>query len=401
MQQKNALALLKKYREGTATEEEKALLDSWYLTWKKDEAIGLSEEDYQFAEAAMYSGLPKPETAKIKSLWPRVVAAASILIVISVGFWFYTSRQPIVNRNSQIVNQNDIAPGKNTATLTLANGKTINLSDAKTGVVIANDNITYNDGSSLRGGTHEISSGLAKQSPDDIASISRNDGNIQTIKTPRGGTYQITLSDGTRVWLNAASSLIYSAALNNKGIRRVKLEGEAYFEVAKDKKHPFVVSSNGQEVEVLGTHFNINGYAEEGTTKTTLLEGSVKVSSLQGVNPGTSDEVAKNVVVLKPSQQSILATTTGIKVKAIDPEEVVAWKNGDFIFKDQELTITMRQIARWYNVEIMYEPDAPMHLKLGGSVSRANPVSVVLSAMEKTGKVKFKIEGRRISISKK
>ncbi|TCC98566.1 FecR family protein [Pedobacter hiemivivus] len=291
-------------------------------------------------------------------LWPRIAMVAAAMTLIFVGVYFFKSvRHPEVK---SVVVRNDVAPGSNKATITLANGKTINLSGSKSGVVVDRSKIVYNDGS-----------------------LVQNSFGVQTISTPRAGTYQITLSDGTKVWLNAASSLTYAAGLNEKGERRVKLNGEAYFEVAKDKRHPFVVESRGQHVEVLGTHFNINAYDDEAVIKTTLLEGSVKI----------------NDIILKPNEQSLL-TGNDIKVRQVDTENEIAWKNGEFIFKEDDLRATMRKIARWYDVEIIYDASAPAILAPGGWVSRSKNISAVLKIMEATGKVHFKLEGRRITVTR-
>jgi len=201
------------------------------------------------------------------------------------------------------------------------------------------------------------------------------------LKTPRGGTYHVTLSDGTKVWLNAASALTYTASLGKTGVRKVKLEGEAYFEVAKNKTRPFLVENQGQTVEVLGTHFNINSYTDESSIKTTLLEGSVKV----------------NNVVLKPNQQSVLTADHKIQVNTIDAETTIAWKNGNFVFAGEHIEPIMRRLASWYNIAVVYQGKKPSG-QFRGVISRHNKISEVLKMMELTGAVHFEIEGRKVYV---
>lgn len=206
------------------------------------------------------------------------------------------------------------------------------------------------------------------------------------IETPRAGQYQINLPDGTKVWLNAASSLRYPSRFSGSK-RIVALTGEGYFEVAKNKQHPFVVKTDRQEVQVLGTHFNINSYTDESSTNTTLVEGSVRVTTLDGKNR-----------LLKPGEQSQLKGDE-IEVSDVDTENVLSWKNGDFVFKGDDFKSIMRKISRWYDVEVIYQGDFD-DLKFGGYISRTKNISSVLSIMESTGKVHFNIKDKRITVSR-
>ncbi|MGQ7855157.1 FecR family protein [Pedobacter sp. WC2501] len=308
---------------------------------------------------------------KTFSLWPRIAIAAAVMIVVSIaGLYFYNN-----NKSEQVVSNlgQNIFPANNGATLTLANGKKINLSDvgsgelAKEGSVIitktANGKLIYQ----VSGETNQANS-------------------INTISTPKGETYQVGLPDGSMVWLNAASSLTYSAKLVVDGKRSVKLDGEAYFEVAKDRRHPFVVQSKGQEVEVLGTHFNINSYADEPNVATTLLEGSVQVSS------------RKDQKKIKPGEQ---ATSNGaaIAVALANVEQVVSWTKGDFHLNHVNFKTAMREIARWYNVEVIYDASVPNDMVSGGWISRDQPLSAVLRSIESSGLVKFKVKDRKIYVT--
>ncbi|SMC55113.1 FecR family protein [Pedobacter africanus] len=368
--------LIDKYFSGTATLEERSLLERAYsdaaikshFDEGKDEHSdrldGLLSTNYEELILRIRSG-----KAKRISLWPRIVAAAAAVAVIVIGLIFFKAlRYPDALSGSQIV-KNDILPGKNTATLTLANGKSIVLSDAKSGVLVDDDKLSYNDGTALL--QHDRSLHAGERS--------------MTLSTPRGGTYQITLTDGTKVWLNAASSLTYTARLTRGGQRRVTLNGEAYFEVAKDKSRPFVVESNGQEIEVLGTHFNVNSYKDEPGITTTLLEGSVKIKA------GSKHKI------IKPGEQAINNSGV-IAVRQTDVDNVVDWKNGDFYLNHIEFKTAMRKIARWYDMDIIYDESVPDNMESGGWISRDKPLSAVLKSIESSGLVKFRVEGRKIYV---
>lgn len=360
--------LIDRYNKGTCNAAEIALLETWYAEWNHDKPLAIADEllleDLVINRKNVLTGMVSPK--KTIKLWPRRIGVAAAVAAIVAGVWFYNDNFQTVGSKPELTTAaNDIAPGKNTATLTLSNGKTITLSDTKTGVVVG-DGLKYNDNTKVIANTDE-SLGAAEM----------------TLNTPRGGTYQITLSDGTKIWLNAASSLTYNAVLNNGGQRKVKLEGEAYFEVAKDKKHPFIVESKGQQVKVLGTHFNISSYPDEPLKKTTLLEGSVAI----------------NGTILKPNQQAVL-NGTNLTVKPANVEGELAWKNGDFLFDGEDFRAAMRKVARWYDVDIVYDNSVPQQIKLGGWVSRSKNISAVLKVLESTGEVHFKVTGRRVIVEK-
>lgn len=392
MDNKELFNLFTKLKSGTLSQEESLMIQEYFETGKPEDLLNLihgeleiespdellaeSQSEQQIFNrvydriAALRSFRDQKSVRQFK-LWPRIVAAASIVIAISIGIYFFKSVRPgATSVNTQYAN--DFAPGTNKATVTRANGKTIVLSDAKTGLVIDDAKLAYNDGTQIQ---------------EQVAPFDANE--KMTVSTPNGGTYQITLSDGTRVWLNAASSLTYTA--NLKGLeRRVKLEGEGYFEVAKDKKHPFIVESKDQQVEVLGTHFNIHSYADEGSIKTTLLEGSVSVSS----GPG------HDAVVLKPGQQSIVRADINPQVKEVNAENAVAWKNGLFMFNDEPLSEVMQKISRWYGVQVNIEAGLST-LTVYGTISRYNNVSKVLNMLEQTGEMQFEIRGNVINAKRK
>lgn len=304
-------------------------------------------------------------------LWSRIAVAAAIAAVVS-GIWLYTDHS-IPGQHPQIVNQSNIGPGKVGATLTLANGKTIRLSDARDGELAVEAGVVI----------HKSPGG---QLIYEFKGNKGQGGKLNTLATSRGETYQVRLPDGSHAWLNSASSLTYSTDLIRKGKRVVKLEGEAYFEIAKDKSHPFIVESKGQEVEVLGTHFNVNAYLDEPVVTTTLLEGSVSITAA-----GTKRRI-------KPGEQAV-NTASKVIVQQADVDNVVDWKNGDFFLNHIEFKTAMRKIARWYDMDIIYEKTVPDNMESGGWIARNKPLSAVLKSIESSGLVKFKVEGRKIYVT--
>lgn len=312
------------------------------------------------------------KTRNVLSLWSKITVAASItLAVITGGYFYYNSPKQV---DQVTAHQNDILPGKSGATLTLGNGKKIKLTNASNGKLAEEAGVVVSKASNgqliyeIKGNQNAINK-------------------FNTLSTSRGETYQVLLPDGTKVWLNAASSITYPANFASLKERRVDLEGEAYFEVAKDKLHPFVVKSGNQTVEVLGTHFNINSYANEPLIKTTLIEGSIKINGKNGQQG-----------ILKPNQQAVFSTSQ-LRIENVDTEVAIAWKNNKFMFDSAPIQEVMKMVERWYNVEIIYEGDAPSD-KFNGSVSRFENVSKVLQILQSTKKVHFKIEGRRIFVQK-
>jgi len=371
MQEQEIKDLFKKYLSGKCTDEERALLESWYLEYEANELPELS--DVQFMEIER-SSVKIPKKLDYR-LWGRLAAAAAVLLVVSFGVYFYQSyHTQDYSFKTKLIGK-DIPAGGNKAFLTLADGRQVPLSDAQTGVIIGSDNIMYTDSTVVNRHT---------TLPPGNSAL--------TITTPRKGQYQIQLPEGTKIWLNAASSISYNTAvINNVICRKVNLTGEAYFEVAKDKKRPFIVVSNGQEAEVLGTHFNINAYTDEANVKTTLLEGSLRVSKSS----------TPNRVILKPNQQSTTSVNSNQpEVKNIDPVAVLSWKNGEFSFENETLESIMRQVSRWYDVEIAYENESLKKEIFGGSISRFSDVSKVLKMLELTRHVHFIIneKERRITV---
>lgn len=300
-------------------------------------------------------------------------SAAVITLMLSIGIYFYQQQQTQRKNKAQLVY--DAAPGGNRAILTLADGRRINLNESKEAVVITANQLSYNDGTKILEApvTNHTNEGAEK---------------LNNISTPKGGQYQIILSDGTKVYLNAASSLKYPEQF--KGNKRVvELIGEAYFEVSHQPSKPFLVKSGQQTIRVLGTQFNVNAYPEESKLKTTLLKGSVMVS----IND------TRNSKILIPGQQSVIERNS-IQVRNADVEEATAWKNGYFKFNEEPLESIMRKLSRWYNVEVSFRDRISPDQVFSGRVSRFEAVSSVLEALELTGGVHFKVEERRIIVMK-
>lgn len=365
-------ALLEKYKLGLATELEKAMVEDWIAHGVFPE-YEISDLDLEAQLSEMDKQLPLVE--KQTKLWPRLAGAAAIFLMLGAGMLYYIGKADNKLPEKEAY-ANDVTPGSVGATLTLANGKRIKLTDALNGELAKEEGVVI---------TKSANGKLLYSATDAIKEVNRTN----TLSTARGETYQVQLPDGSKVWLNAASSLTYSASLNREKTRQVVLQGEAYFEIARDKKRPFIVKTAKQQVEVLGTHFNVNSYSDEAFTATTLLEGSVRINTSTGA-------VANRVI--RPGEQAVLATN-GLHISEVDIEEAVAWKNGKFIFQQETIGTVMRKIARWYDVEVVYEADLK-DKTFSGSMSRFENVSQVLRKIEMTDLVHFKVEGRRIVVMK-
>lgn len=382
MKKTKAKELLKKYQDGTCTEEEKAMIETWYIRHKIPDPAFLSEgeracdvNEILDRLATMNPGTPlRP---RIVAFRYRIAAAAIFIIAVSVGVYFYIGDRRLTPGVSSLTSGNDIPPGGNVAILTLADGTKIKLDEARKGSL------------TMQGGTEvlKLDSGqLAYKVTAEAKKISLN-----TLETPRGGQFRINLPDGSKVWLNAASSITYPTAFTGNE-RNVSITGEAYFEVAKNADMPFRVKSGRQITEVVGTRFNINAYENEETIQTTLVEGLVKIS---GRSP---NGIGSSPVILRKGQEAEIDKSGRIgPVRDTDPEEAIAWKNELFMFSGTGIETIMRRIARWYDVEVVYEGDL-RHRTFTGQVSRYSNVSKVLQMLEFTGAAHFKLEGRRITV---
>ncbi|ALL07667.1 hypothetical protein AQ505_20540 [Pedobacter sp. PACM 27299] len=366
--------LVERYLKKQLTDQELELFAELLSTGKLDnQLLRAWNGDAEITEA---DELDFNRSQQPRVLWPKAVAAAAavVLMVLSVGGYFYSQNRSIETENRLSVNTHDVDPGGNKATLTLADGSKISLTDANNGELAKQSGVKI---SKSKNGELVYSVIASDATP--LA--------FNTISTPKGGVYQVNLPDGTKVWLNAASSIKFPTTFAQLSQRKVELEGEAYFEVAKNKKVPFVVSTGGQQVQVLGTHFNISSYSDEGELKTTLLEGSVKV-------------IAANTIVLKPGQQSNLKRNGSgdLKVSTANITQVMAWKNGFFHFEKENLHEVMRQLSRWYDIEVIYEVDRHDD-EFMGDIPRGIKLSEALKILSFEG-TQFRIEGHKLIVKK-
>ncbi|TCC95849.1 FecR family protein [Pedobacter hiemivivus] len=403
MLEKEISILVEKYKNGTLTDEESAFLNAWYIKYAQEKSSSFDIENLDENLDQLWGSVEENlvahgfrterlKTAKV-SLWPRIAVAASVLVVLGTALYFFKA-SPVKEKSIDRLVAADIKPGSNKAFLTLADGSRISLNDVANGELASQAGITI---------TKTKNGQLIYTIAD--KQLAGSEDKFNTIETPRGGQYQINLPDGSRVWLNAETKLKFPVSFAHKKQRKVQLTGEAYFEVAKvmqkeqglDRKDkvtrmPFIVASKGQEVEVLGTHFNVNAYSDKILTKTTLLEGAVRVSSSgQIVN-----RHAKPVNLI-PGQQASLSPG-GLTLKNVDTEEAIAWKNGQFMFSNEPLPEVMKEISRWYDVDVAYKGDFSA-VVIGGSVSKFTNIKEVLDVLALTGKISFKIEGQKVIVS--
>ncbi|WP_316834660.1 FecR family protein [Pedobacter nutrimenti] len=380
--------LMERFQTGKCTRSE--LVQVRYLVheFRENEPSGLSELELESIREEMQTAIDrelafvvlKPKRLLRLNVRWAVLAAAGVAFMVLFVYFF---KDPLHYKRFA----NDIGPGSNKAFLVLNGGERIRLEGANIGLL------------AMEADTRVVKTGDGKIVYTDHpggASIAE----MNRIETPRGGNYKISLPDGTMIWLNAASTLTYPISFNGRGERRVKLSGEAYFEVSKDRSKPFLVESNGQVVEVLGTHFDVRCYADDNETRTALLEGSVRLIT-PPVGPPSLNTVGKSVaqrsVVLKPGDMA-LNLGAKIGVRQADVVSAVAWKDGEFSFRNESMENIMKQISRWYDVEVVFENNNTAHLSFGGSISKYEDLSSVLHMLELTGDVKFKLEGREVTV---
>ena len=319
-------------------------------------------------EEEIYAALlPHIRMGRKPSLWPRIAAAASIVVLLGFGGYLALHKK---HTSAQLVQV--ISPGQNRATLTLANGQKIVLAKGLKGqlavqggtVIQASDNnITYN-------GT------------DKEETVSYN---ILSTEKGEQSPYPLILADGTKVWLDAASSITFPTAFTGKQ-RKVQLTGQGYFEVSHNPAMPFIVKTSKSEVQVLGTHFNVSAYEDDQETKTTLLEGSVKIKGKTATG------------ILKPGEQAVLTGNDRLSIiKDVDTETEVAWKDGLFVFKNASIEQVMTKASRWYDINIKYEGNVPKR-KLNGRMSRAADISELLGILQ-FGGIKYRVEGKNVTVA--
>jgi transmembrane sensor len=362
MDDKQVKELLDKYNAGRCSNEEKAWLETWYLEHNQELPHGLSEQHIEQATDNIWMRLDEPKTrGHLIPMIIRYAAAASIIIAVSAGGYFVLHKPQPKQQTAQFI-ENDIKPGHNQATLTLANGQKIVLIQGLKGRLAVQN-------STVISAMHNTITYAANKSGDKFS--------YNTLTTARGeqSPLPLVLADGTKVWLNAESSITFPTAFNRKE-RIVKVTGEVLFEVAHNVRQPFKVQTEKQTIEDIGTTFDVNAYADEAFTKTTLVEGSVKV----------------NGITLKPNEQ-----TDGNHIKTVNAKSYTAWKNGDFDFEDENIQSIMRQLSRWYNIEVIYEGNITSD-GLTAQITRNRNISGILHILQNTQTVKFKIEGRRVTV---
>lgn len=385
MSPEQAKELIDRYVQGNASLEEIRLIEAFYLKKSRSdgelELRGLSDNERASWEALARQIDKKPirEVSRF-SLRLKFGIAASIALLAALGyFWQY--HVPYQNTSSHSLSLSgeavDAGPGGNKAIVILPDGSKHTLGDYKAEIR------SIYQGAEL---VCKVDDGVLYANEVGQTAVSGiGEERYQTIITPNGGQFQVVLPDGTKVWLNAASSLKYPVSFSGNS-RKVYLEGEAYFEVMKNAAAPFVVKSEKQSVTVLGTHFNVNTYLDEKVIRTTLLEGSVSVR----------DDSKGQEVLIKPGEQ--LELTGQMNVRKVDVANAVAWKNGRFNFQDQSLEEVLRQLARWYDIDVVYDGPAPKVEFYGGAYRDAQ-LSTVLQLLE-SAEITFSIEdGRRLVIS--
>lgn len=383
MQNERLKALLEKYLDGTATDEEKAVIDKWYREAGHHERH-LSNENASTIEirdrifnAVSHEITGDTKVVPIKRNWKRIVAAASVILI--VGSFAYLAWKNLSHESDLVISKpekkaTDVAPPTNNrATLQLNDGTKIILDSSGNGTLAIDGNVNI----------EKKNDGLISYTGQNNHEISYN-----TLSVPRGSKpMKLQLSDGTQVWLNVSSSITYPVAFAGSE-RKVEINGEAYFEVAKDLSKPFVVkkANDDLEIKVLGTHFNVNSYDDELEMKVTLLEGSVQVykdnqSSI--LRPGHQAQIKNNIINVS---------------RQVDLEEVMAWKEGRFYFDGASINAIMRQVEKWYDVKIKYETS--VNSSFVAKISRDVNVSQLLNIFETTDLVHFKIEGNEITVIK-
>jgi transmembrane sensor len=319
--------------------------------------------------------LYKPQISRSKPFY----WAAAAFIILLLGGLLYSTKYFTANNNDPHDFANSIKHGSDKAILTLSDGRTIALDDSKKGKVSTQNNVSVDIDKNDRV--------IYKRNGSNNAHFTER---FNVMTTPRGGKYELILSDGTKVWMNAATSIKFPVDFTGNE-RVVELSGEAYFEVAHNTTKPFKVRSNGQIVQVLGTHFNINAYPDEEAIRTTLLQGSVKVFT-NGFSP-LSD---KKALIIKPNEQAIFKNDQLSSV-TVDADEIIAWKNGFILFKNADIKHIMRQIARWYDVDVVYQGQVTEDT-YSGEISRNADLAEVFKVL-KLSDINLKIDGRKIIVS--
>ncbi|MEC5145344.1 FecR domain-containing protein [Chitinophaga sp. 212800010-3] len=382
MQAPEITDLLEKYKNGTITEEELAILETWYLKWNP-EPMDISPEELESLKEEVWYSLDQEE-AKPGTWrpWKQLAAAAAVFLFMTSALYFLGIRHVNGPGSTDTHTLRSLAgefkPGGNRATLTLSNGQQIVLKEAQKGKLAEDASVDIN-----KAADGELVYDRPKQqgSAQPVLNI---------LSTPRGGQYHLTLSDGTQVWLNAASSITYPVAFKGQE-RSVTVSGEVYFEVAHQEEQPFKVHTGRQEITVLGTHFNVKAYPDDPDISTTLLAGSVRVTNTATGTTG----------VLKPGQQIRMMNAGGpMDISLVHAEDIISWKNGYFLFDNQNIRSVMKVISRWYDVDIEYK-DILGNERFGGTFSRTSNMQEILANLERIGHVHFQLFPGKVVVTAK
>lgn len=356
--------LIARYKAGTLTQEEKALLDAWYLHLSQQPEPSVSEKDLQQRLDRIWKELTINPVQN--GHYRQFIAYFSVAALLLIGFGIHFNKSSSDGITKKI-SQTDISPRTNKAVLTLANGRKVALSSQQDGIVVGDETVTYHDGTSIDQASDDSDLAITA-----TAKLS--------LTTPRGGQYRVVLSDGTKVWLNAVSTLTYPAKFTGNK-REVEIMGEAYFEVAHALL-PFVVRTRDQEVTVLGTEFNVNAYTEDVVAKTTVVSGAVRVDAR-----GES-------LYLEPGEQAISGHT--LHKKKADIDVAIGWKSEIFVFKDEPLPSILLQLSRWYDVEVDYS--GVSDIKLDGEIPRTFTLEEVIRSLEAGSQIKFTLNEGRLTV---
>jgi transmembrane sensor len=379
--QNELLRMIESYLDGSASDKQISTVEQYYNLFDDEPDLldGYSDNEILSTHDRIRGAISMKIQANEKSLigWPRrfMSIAAIVFLVLGLGVYLYNLKyvkKPTLPSMPLIT---DVAPGGNKAVLTLTDGRKIPLMDESVR--------KFPEQSGVKISAVGDSALVYQSTQKKIA-----ESNFNLLTTPNGGQYQITLPDGTKVWLNTSSSLRFPLRFSEDQ-RAVELDGEAYFEVAKNKDKPFMVKTHLQVVEVLGTRFNVNAYKDEPIERTSLLEGRVIVTNA----------LFKSKRILRPGQQSIMKDQKEIFIANVDTDEAVAWRYGYFVFDNEKLESILRKISRWYNIKIDYSR-APVvtNLVFSGTLSRDNNVSKVLDKLQLTQSVRFEILGNSILV---
>lgn len=395
MDQQEIVQLIIKHIRQEITDMEERRLQGWiaereenkvfFERFVREEDVQEMLHDYGYMEPdkekdwkrIVEMGLPAPKTKTsfMRVAWWQYATAAAVLIAVAGIFFLWKQEAPV--HQQQVVDRNIIealSPGSNKATLTLAGGKTIQLDDATVGELARQGSTSIIKLDSGRLGYR--SAGYATEAT------------YNTLTTPRGGQYQITLPDGSEIWLNSASSVRFPVAFNGKE-RRIEVTGEVYCDIAHNSQMPFRIVVGDNEIEVLGTSFNINAYKDENNITTTLLKGAIRLTAHR--------QAAQ--VVLKPGEQAMVPNTGDGKVEknnTANLEQVVAWKNGYFMFENEELPVIMRQLEKWYDLEVVYKGQGPK-IEFTGTLHRNANADNVLQILEGMG-LRYRMDGKKLIV---